>query len=364
MTIDAVARVRVVALYLPQFHPIPENDRWWGEGFTEWTNVRRAVALFPGHDQPRIPGELGYYDLRDPLVRHQQAALATAHGVSAFCYYHYWFAGTELLARPFSEVLASGAPDFPFCLCWANESWTGIWHGAPDRVLIEQIYPGREDHIRHFHSLLPAFCDPRYLKIHDRPVFLLYIPQALPQAPAVLDLWRDLAVRNGLAGIYFVGMHGYRSNRSAGIDGCDATLTARVPPAPSPGMLPRRIASGANRVFCYNHEDVIDLLVHPPQTAFRDFPCIGPGWDNTPRLGNSGVVLQGSRPELFRRNVETALQRVAQWPDDEQVIFIKSWNEWAEGNYLEPDTRFGRGYLEVLRDAVGAATARQSSPAR
>lgn len=347
---------RVVAFHLPQFHPIPENDRWWGEGFTEWTNVRKAVPLFEGHDQPRIPGALGYYDLRDPSVRHQQAALAAAHGVSAFCYYHYWFAGKELLERPFAEVLASREPAFPFCLCWANESWTGIWHGASDRLLIEQTYPGREDHIRHFHALLPAFCDRRYVRIRDRPVLLIYIPAAIPQVQSVLDLWHELAVRAGLPGIYFVAMHGYRSNRNNGSMGFDASTTARLPPYPSPNLLPRRIVSGNNRVFCYDHEEAVDLLIQPPESAFIDFPCIGPGWDNTPRIGGRGIVLHGSRPQLFRRNVETALQRVQGWEREERVIFVKSWNEWAEGNYLEPDARFGRGYLEVLRDTVASNT--------
>jgi lipopolysaccharide biosynthesis protein len=356
MDVDRASRTiaRVVALYLPQFHPIPENDHWWGAGFTEWTNVRKAVPLFQGHDQPRIPAELGYYDLRDPAVRDNQARLAAAHGVNAFCYYHYWFAGTELLQRPFAEVLASGEPDFPFCLCWANESWTGIWHGAPDRVLIEQTYPGRDDHVRHFHALLPAFTDPRYLRIHNQPVFLIYIPAAIPEVRSVLDLWRELALRAGLPGIYFVGMQGYRSQRDARSSGCDASMTARLPPHPSPGLLPRRIAAGDNRVFCYDHAEAVDLLIQPPDHDFRDFPCIGPGWDNTPRIGGGGIVLHGSRPDLFRRNVETALQRVHTWEHDERVIFVKSWNEWAEGNYLEPDTRFGRGYLEALRDARAA----------
>lgn len=343
---------RVVALYLPQFHPIPENDAWWGEGFTEWAHVRRAVPLFPGHDQPRVPGELGYYDLRDPLVRGRQAALAAAHGVGAFCYYHYWFAGKRLLERPFAEVLDSGEPDFPFCLCWANESWTGIWHGAPDRVLIEQTYPGREDQIRHFETLLPAFCDRRYLRVRGLPVFFVYRPTAIPGVGAMLDLWRALAVRAGLPGIYFIGMRGYRANWKGNADGFDASTTARLPPQPSPGLLPRRIASGESRVFVYDHEQDVDLLIEPPHDDFRDHPCIGPGWDNTPRLGGQGIVLHRSRPELFRRNVEAALDRVRDWPSDERLIVVKSWNEWAEGNYLEPDARFGRGYLEALRGAL------------
>lgn len=343
---------RIVALYLPQFHPIPENDAWWGEGFTEWTHVRRARPLFPGHDQPRVPGELGYYSLLDPSVRAQQAALAAAHGVSAFCYYHYWFDGKQLLERPLAEVLASGEPDFPFCLCWANESWTGIWHGAPDRVLIEQTYPGREDHIRHFHSLLPALCDRRYLRIRDQPVLLVYRPTAIPAVESMVDLWRELAARAGLPGLHFIGMRGYRPGWKGGSDGFDASTTARLPPAPSPGLLPRRIVSGENRAFLYDHADAVDLLIQPVELGFRDYPCIGPGWDNTPRLGGQGVVLHNSRPALFRRSVETALERVRDWEVEDRLIFVKSWNEWGEGNYLEPDARFGRGYLEALRDAL------------
>jgi len=343
---------RVIALYLPQFHPIPENDRWWGEGFTEWTNVRKAVPLFAGHDQPKVPGELGYYDLRDPKVRHEQTRLARTYGVTAFCYYHYWFAGKRLLERPFTEVLISGEPDFPFCLCWANETWTGIWHGAAERILIEQSYPGREDHVRHFNALLPAFCDRRYVTVFKKPLFLIYVPSGIPKVESVLDLWRELATKQGLPGIYFVGIRGTTSRWQPTNDGFDASVTLSIPPYPSPGIVPRRIASGSNRVFCYDHGEVVDRLVAPKETAFLDFPCIGPNWDNSPRVVGRGIVLQNSRPELFQRNVRTALSRVRGLEEDERLIFVKSWNEWAEGNYLEPDTKFGRAYLEALNNGL------------
>ena len=164
-------KARLIAFYLPQFHPIPENDEWWGKGFTEWTNVAKARPLFRGHHQPLVPADLGFYDLRVPETREAQASLAREYGIEAFCYYHYWFAGKRILERPFDEVLASGQPDFPFCLCWANQSWTGVWHGAPNKVLIEQTYPGQDDHRRHFEYLLPAFADRRYLRVEGKPVF-------------------------------------------------------------------------------------------------------------------------------------------------------------------------------------------------
>jgi lipopolysaccharide biosynthesis protein len=343
---------RAIALYLPQFHPIPENNRWWGDGFTEWTNVRKAVPLFSGHDQPRIPTELGYYDLRDPEVRAAQARLATLHGVQAFCYYHYWFAGARLLERPFDEVLSSGEPRLPFCLCWANESWTGVWHGAPDRMLIEQTYPGRDDHVRHFNTLLPAFADDRYVKVHGKPLFVIYLPFAIPDVESVLELWRTLALNAGLAGLYFVGVRGWKSSWNPAVHGFDASVTFRLPPYPSPGVVPRRVASGTDRVFIYDHERIVDHLIAPREHAFLDLPCIGPNWDNSPRVGTRGNIVHDSRPELFRRNVRTALERVAPLDEQTRLIFIKSWNEWAEGNYLEPDARHGRGYLEALRDEL------------
>src|SRR4051812_43400645 len=198
--------VRAIALYLPQFHPIPENDRWWGNGFTEWTNTAKAKALYRGHYQPHVPADLGFYDLRVPETRVAQAAMARRYGVEAFCYYHYWFGGKRLLERPFCEVLASRSPDFPFCLCWANATWTGVWHGDPDRVLIEQTYPGERDYREHFAALLPAFRDPRYVRVDGKPLFMIYKPRDIPDAPGVAALFRRLAEEAGLPGLYLVGV--------------------------------------------------------------------------------------------------------------------------------------------------------------
>src|SRR3989304_6840857 len=188
-------RARLIAHYLPQFHPIPENDEWWGKGFTEWTNVTKAKPLFEGHYQPFRPADLVFYDLRLPDVRLSQAELAKAYGIEAFCYWLYWFGGRRLLERPFNEVLESGQPDFPFCLGWANDSWTGIWHGCADKVLMEQTYPGPGDEETHFYALLPAFSDKRYLTIDGKPLFLISKPYRLPEPNRFLDHWRELAVK-------------------------------------------------------------------------------------------------------------------------------------------------------------------------
>ena len=191
-------KARVIALYLPQFHPIPENDEWWGKGFTEWTNTAKAKPLFRGHIQPHLPADLGFYDLRAPETRMAQAEMAREHGIEGFSYWHYWFAGKRLLERPFNEVLQSGEPDFPFCLGWANETWTGIWHGSPGRVLIEQTYPGIEDYKRHFQVVLEAFEDPRYMTVDGKPIFMIYMPKKLPNPREFTDCWRELADKAGL----------------------------------------------------------------------------------------------------------------------------------------------------------------------
>ena len=200
-------KARVIAFYLPQFHPIPENDKWWMKGFTEWTNVGKARPLFPGHYQPKVPADLGYYDLRVPETRKAQADMAKEYGIEGFCYWHYWFGnGKRLLERPFNEVLASGEPDFPFCLAWANESWRGFFHGVKTKeTLITQLYPGKDDYIAHFNEVLPAFKDHRYITVEGKPIFVIYQPFDHPEMKDFIELWRTLAKQNGLKGIHFVG---------------------------------------------------------------------------------------------------------------------------------------------------------------
>ena len=215
--------VRSIAFYLPQFHPIPENDEWWGEGFTEWTNVRRARPLFPGHHQPELPGPLGFYDLRDSNVRDAQADLARSHGIDAFCYYHYWFGGRRLLERPFDEVLASGRPDLPFCLCWANEPWTRAWDGSDRKVLVHQDY-SEDDDRRHISWLIEAFKDERYVRVDGKPLFLVYRADAMPDPAGTTRLWRDMADRAGLPGLFLCRVESRHEGGDPAAVGFDASV--------------------------------------------------------------------------------------------------------------------------------------------
>lgn len=348
---------RAIAYYLPQFHPIPENDAWWGKGFTEWTNTAKARPLFPGHYQPHVPSDLGFYDLRIPEVRIAQAEMARDYGIEGFCYYHYWFAGKQLLEMPFNEVLRSGEPDFPFCLCWANETWTGKWHGCPDRILIEQTYPGKEDEERHFNALLPAFSDKRYMTIDDKPIFLIYKPVQLPNPKKLMDHWRYLATRNGLKGPYFIGVvnelgtqinHGYDALvihqffHPAALGQIKYTRKLR--------RLPRRLLGYPLDI--YNYRKIYPYLLMPEANILNIYPSVIPNWDNTPRCGLNGVVFHDSTPELFRAHLQDTLKQILHKPFEHRLMFIKSWNEWAEGNHLEPDLRFGKAYLEVLRREI------------
>jgi len=346
---------RLIAFYLPQFHPIPENDEWWGKGFTEWTNAAKAKPLFRGHDQPHLPADLGFYDLRAPETRAAQAELAREHCIEGFCYYHYWFSGRRLLERPFNEVLASGAPDFPFCLCWANETWTGVWHGEPNRILIEQTYPGRADHERHFETLLPAFKDPRYICVDGCPVFVLYQPRAIPDTVDTMQFWRDMARRAGLPGLHLVGNDiGNLTPSDLGLDAATKSCLPERRPWVSRRRplkwLRRRFEELAGRPTIYQYADVLQSLLPADEAGTAKYPCLIPNWDNTPRSGANGLVLHGSTPELFRIHAEQGLDRVRDRDADHRIVFVKSWNEWAEGNYLEPDQRFGHEYLKVVRD--------------
>jgi hypothetical protein len=360
-------RARLIAFYLPQFHPIPENDEWWGKGFTEWTNVAKAKPLFKGHEQPHLPADLGFYDLRVPEVREAQAALARQHGIHGFCYWHYWFQGRRLLNRPFDEVLASGHPNFPFCLGWANESWSGIWHGSPDRILIEQTYPGKADYEKHFEALLPAFRDARYITVEGKPLFVVYKPMKLPNPLEFTSLWNQLALKAGLEGFFFVGIAHRWIPREHGFD---AVMT----PAPAtqvrnfPKTTGRKLTDRVmTRVFRKDTESLIgewrdkptvrdykSFVNHTCNGSLTDdeFPVVLPNWDNTPRSGSNGLVLKNCHPKLFGTLLQKALKQVQSRSPERRIIFLKSWNEWAEGNYLEPDCKHGLTYLQTIKDTL------------
>lgn len=365
----AQAAHRLIAFYLPQFHPIPENDRWWGKGYTEWTAVARARPMFPGHRQPRYPGELGYYDLRVPDTREHQANLARAHGIEGFCYWHFWLGnGKTLLDRPFREVLASKEPDFPFCLAWANHDWFDK-SGRDWKLLIKQQYPGRHDEATHFRHLEPAFHDERYVKVDGRPVFLIFEPDQLPEPQQFIEHWRHLADQSGLQGLFFIGrsLHGDLRPEKYGLD---AIQPGQILPfaqrAAEAGQRfhPDFLASSLNHWLC-RRLHVLELqsyrkwspyLPHLARAAYS-FPVVYSNWDSTPRWGRRGLVMRNESAELFGAQLRRAMSLVADRPDDHRLVFLKSWNEWAEGNYLEPDRHSGRALLETLRAVVTGAPA-------
>ncbi len=371
-----MAEARLIAFYLPQFHPIRENDAWWGAGFTEWTNVAKAKPLFPGHMQPRLPADLGFYDLRVPEVRAAQARLARDCGVEGFCYWHYWFGnGQRLLERPFEEVRDSGQPDFPFCLAWANQSWTGIWHGNPKSVLMKQEYPGPEDEAAHFAWALPAFRDPRHMRVDGKPIFVVFAPHDLPSTTGFITHWRRLAAEAGLPGLYFVAItniyrRGVDLYRNPILEPFDA-VTPLVPQEflegagrRSPFDLARavrerhfgprfeRLTKPFRRPARFPFARVVSRALETMPDEPRFHPCVLPDWDNTPRSGPRGVVYEGATPELFERYLAKAVARVEGRPDQHKIVFLKAWNEWAEGNYVEPDARHGHGYLDAIRNVM------------
>lgn len=353
-----MGKIRVIAFYLPQFHPIPENDKYWGKGFTEWTNVAKAKPLFRGHYQPRIPADLGFYDLRLPEVRKEQAELAREAGVEGFCYWHYWLGGGKrLLQTPLEEVLRLGEPDFPFCLGWANHNWEKkLWNNSVSPfcrdLLVAQTYPGKQDIDDHFYTMLPAFKDKRYIRIDNRPVFLIYEPKAIPDLAYFVERWQELAKKEGLSGFYFIGQAKRKEE-----------LTA-----PYNKMLD---AINYDCIFYFFRQSRIEKAIayffkRPIRTAYKKiltrydfskiqpniYPTIYPNWDLTPRRGYIGSLFHNSTPALFEKHAEQVIRHTFQNENEERIVFLKSWNEWAEGNYMEPDIKFGKQYIEALHKAI------------
>ena len=349
-------QIKYIAFYLPQFHQIPENDEWWGEGFTEWTNVKKAKPLFKGHYQPHIPTELGYYNLLSSQTLIEQAKLASEYGIYGFCYWHYWFGnGKQLLEKPSQLYLDSGEPNFPICFAWANQTWTGIWHGLGNKVLAEQIYAGEEDDKAHFYSVLPFFTDSRYMRKDDKPVFIIYRPFDHPYLDQFIELWQKLSIKNGLKGIYFLGISYQRTHEFKNLDGLifhDSYGRGKLTigdkffkklTSQYPNEWFNKIKYGCHR---QSYQSLIERIGKEPLTDDM-FPTIFTGWDNTPRSGKQGRVFDDYKPELLGLYVQKIKQLIAD--REETFCFIKSWNEWAEGNYLEPEQRYGRAFLEEFK---------------
>lgn len=354
---------RVIAFYLPQFHPIPENDEWWGKGFTEWTNVAKAKPLFKGHYQPHLPADLGFYDLRVPEVQEAQADLARSHGIEGFCYWHYWFHGKRLLERPFEAVLASGKPDFPFCLAWANEPWARTWDGNSQECLMGQNY-SKADDLRHTQWLAQAFADPRYIRVEGRPLFLIYRPSALPEPIRTTDTLRAECVRLGVREPYLVGinLHSPRVDmRTLGFDLTEhhGPLLAALPQVFDNrwrlARLQRNMRHGvcSGKLKIYSYADALQWMAkHRPE--FPHYPCFFMPWDNTPRAGRRAFIMTDGTPQLFEQGLREVVTTVCNKNPDHRIIFINAWNEWAEGMHLEPDQKFGRGFLEAISRVIAS----------
>ncbi|PZF72038.1 glycosyltransferase WbsX family protein [Taibaiella soli] len=363
-------KLRPIAIYLPQFHPVAENDEWWGKGFTEWRNVTKATPLYRGHYQPHLPADLGFYDLRLPETREAQARLAQEYGIYGFCYYHYWFNGRRILERPFQEVFESGKPDFPFMLCWANENWTRVWDGGEKNVLLEQKY-NSEDDANHIKSLLAYFKDPRYIRIDSKPVFAVYKASLLPDIRKTVEVWREVAREAGVE-LYLCNFESLGEPKTdPKILGLDATI--QFPPfgilninnQNNQGITASRIKNAiwsrvSNRYkklfhkanfLSYDEMMTTDLASFPP--AYKQFPCVTPMWDNTSRR-KKPTILKKSTPEKFEQWVRQKVARFKPFSDDENLFFINAWNEWAEGNHLEPCQRWGKQYLEALKKGIGS----------
>lgn len=348
-------RIKTIAFYLPQFHPIPENDHWWGKGFTEWTNVTKAVPQFLGHYQPRLPDELGFYDLRIPEIMRRQIELARHYGIYGFCFHYYWFSGgRRLLERPLNQFLADkDAYNFPFCICWANENWTRRWDGLDYEVLMEQRHL-EEDDIRFIEDLSPLLRDPRYIRVNDRPLIIVYNVNLLPNPQKTVRIWRDYCRQYDIGDPWLVAAQafGFGDPRACGFD-----AAVEFPPQNLKGTK----LIGGLRFFNKNFEgrvyDYRDAVARMRNITWPDYPLyktVIPSWDNEARRPGRGSIFWGSTPDLYKQWLEAVCHATDKHciRDDEKLVFINAWNEWAEGAYLEPDRRFGYAYLRATREVL------------
>lgn len=352
--------IRPIAIYLPQFHPIPENDLWWGKGFTDWANVSKAKPLLKNHYQPHIPADFGYYDLRDVDILEKQSRLSKDHGIAGFCFYHYWFNGKRLLNLPVDELLRTGKPDFPFCLAWANEDWTRAWDGSTGEILIKQQYNDKDD-LDHIRFLCSVFSDKRYIRVDGKPLFIIYQPALFPDIRKTLDIWRQEALKNGTGELYLC----YFENILQGMDpvsyGFDAAIEFqpnwwKLPPPMKRSRIGSYLMEKGFYLNAYHKHMVFDyfevaqrMIEYAKDIKYKRYRCLMPMWDNSPRRKKEAAIFIDSTPEKFAYWLNSILQSFKPFGKGENFLFINAWNEWGEGNHLEPSEKWGHAYLKVTK---------------
>lgn len=351
---------RPIAIHLPQFHPTPENDVWWGKGFTEWTNVTKAKPLFEDHYQPHLPADLGFYDLRLIDIMEQQAALAAENGIAGFMYYHYWFNGRQVLDFPVKNMIAHKKPDFPFMLCWANENWSRNWDGGFDKLLLHQDYNFEDDRAHMEYLCKNVFSDSRYIQIDGKPVFVVYRTELFPDPSATAIIWNEVCRKNGFNGIYLIKMESVLDRLAPEEIGFDAAGEFQPEWANIPNRVPvdftekilhklgiKKSAKYNNKIFEYS--GLVERGIHKKPVVYKRFPGITPMWDNSARRTTDAVIFKNSTPELYGKWLGHIVNHFQPFSENENFIFINAWNEWAEGNHLEPCQKWGKQYLEVTR---------------
>lgn len=360
-----MTKIKPIAIYLPQFHPIPENDLWWGKGFTEWTNTSKAEPRFKGHYQPHIPADLGFYDLRLEEARLAQEELAKLYGIYGFCYYHYWFNGKQLLEEPLDLKIQNPKEDLPFMMCWANENWTRTWDGLDKEILIKQEYDFDDDK-KHIEHLISYFKDERYIKVEGKPVFIIYRPRLLPNVQKTIEIWRKKVKEAGFTDLYI----GFAQNIEHSFDPIDKGFDFGFQFQPNFGSQSGAITYGATlwkrikrRIrkkigltlesfnYYYDYESYSEIQ---KRFGFKEniYPGITPMWDNSARRKNNPFILHDSTPEKYAKWLKFIKENYPWRNVPENFLFINAWNEWAEGNHLEPCQKWGKAYLEITKNIL------------
>lgn len=350
--------MRVIALYLPQYYPTETNDKWYGKGFTEWTNVAAGKPLFRGHYQPHIPADLGFYDLRLQETRREQAKLAEQYGVDAFCYWTYWFGGGQTeLEMPLWEMYKDKEIKLPFCLAWGNHNWEKkLWDkNGSNEIIHQQQYLGAEDYSAFFYKMLPLFHDSRYFKVNERLFFAVFLPLAVPEAiREFISCWRELARKEKIGDFYFVGKDASSRNKEQILSlGFDAIYNDDVFNIHHNLNLAQKVILQIRRQYfhkptVFKYKDAINYMVMDYDRDSDVIPVVAPNWDHSPRSGANAILLDDCKPKYFEEVLRRTKKLLSERTEDEQIVIVKAWNEWGEGNHLEPDKKYGLGYLEAI----------------